>query len=150
MQQTNYGGNMKIAVVDGQGGGIGKLIIEKLRSAFGNEILVLALGTNALATSLMLKAGANEGATGENAIVFNSSKVDIIIGNIGIICANSMLGELTPVMAQAISESSAIKVLIPLNRCNIQIAGINNQPLPHYIDEAISMVGDILRSDKNV
>ena len=141
---------MRIAVVDGQGGGIGKLIVEKLRNAFGNEIVVLALGTNALATSLMIKAGANEGASGENAIVFNTSKVNIVMGTIGIVCANSMLGELTPTMAKAISESPAIKVLIPLNRCNILIAGTRDEPLPHYIDDAINIVGNIIRSDKNV
>jgi len=141
---------MRIAVVDGQGGGIGKLIVEKLRNAFDNEITVLALGTNALATSVMLKAGANEGASGENAIVFNTSKVDIIMGTIGIVCANSMLGELTPIMAKAVAESPAIKVLIPLNRCNIQIAGTKEEPLPHYIDDAINMVRDILRGDKVV
>ena len=141
---------MKIAVVDGQGGGIGKLLVEKLRSFFGNEISVLALGTNALAVSLMLKAGANEGASGENAIVFNAQQVDIIVGSIGIVCANSMLGEFTPAMAKAVSESPAVKVLIPLNRCNIQIAGTKDEPLPHYIDDAVSMIGDILRGDKNV
>jgi len=141
---------MKIAVIDGQGGGIGKLIVEKLHIAFSNEITVMALGTNAMATSLMLKAGANEGASGENAILFNAAKVDIIIGSIGIVCANSMLGELTPIMAKAISESSAIKVLIPLNRCNILIAGTKDIPLPHYIDDAVNMVGDILRGDKVV
>ena len=141
---------MRIAVVDGQGGGIGKLIVEKLRNAFGNEIVVLALGTNALATTLMLKAGANEGASGENAIVFNIPRVNIVMGTIGIVCANSMLGELTPTMAKAISESPAIKVLIPLNRCNIQVAGTKDEPLPHYIDDAINMVGNIIRSDKNV
>jgi len=141
---------MKIAVIDGQGGGIGKLIVEKLHIAFSNEITVMALGTNAMATSLMLKAGANEGASGENAILFNAAKVDIIIGSIGIVCANSMLGELTPIMAKAISESPAIKVLIPLNRCNILIAGTKDIPLPHYIDDAVNMVGDILRGDKVV
>lgn len=141
---------MRIAVIDGQGGGIGKLIVEKLRYTLGNEIEILALGTNALATSLMLKAGANEGASGENAILFNTSKVNIIMGTVGIVCANSMLGELTPVMAKAISESPAIKVLIPLNRCNIQIAGIKDEPLPHYIDDAINIIGNILRGDKNV
>jgi len=141
---------MRIAVVDGQGGGIGKLIVEKLRNAFENEIRVLALGTNALATSLMLKAGANEGASGENAILYNSPKVDIILGSIGIVCANSMLGEITPIMAKAISESSAIKVLIPLNRCNIKIAGTKDEPLPHYIDYAVNMVSDIIRGDSIV
>lgn len=135
---------MRIAVIDGQGGGVGKLIVEKLRIAFGNDIGILAMGTNALAASLMLKAGANEGASGENAIVYNAPKVDIIIGSIGIVCANSMLGELTPAMARAISESNAAKVLIPLNRCNILVAGIKEEPLPHYIDDAIAIVGKLL------
>lgn len=131
---------MKIAVIDGQGGGIGKTIVEKLRACLGNEIEILALGTNALATALMLKAGANEGASGENAIVFNASKVDIIVGSIGIIAANSMLGELSPAMAIAIAESSAKKILIPLNKCHIFVAGVKNEPLPHYIDDAINII----------
>lgn len=131
---------MRIAVVDGQGGGIGKAIVEKIRVSFGDDIEILALGTNALATSQMLKAGANEGASGENAIVVNASKVDLIIGNIGIILANSMLGELTPLMAKAISESPAKKVLIPLNRCNVFVAGIKSEPLPHYIEDVIEMI----------
>ena len=102
--------------------------------------LTLPLGTNSLATSLMLKAGANEGATGENAIVYNVSKVDIILGAIGIICANSSLGELTPQMAKVIAESPVKKVLIPLNRGNVVVAGTANKPLPHYIDDAIEIV----------
>ncbi|WP_024833436.1 DUF3842 family protein [Ruminiclostridium josui] len=141
---------MRIAIIDGQGGGIGKLIIEKLRASFGNEIELLALGTNALAASLMLKAGANEGASGENAILINASKVDIIIGTIGIVCANSMLGELTPVMAAAIAQSPAVKILIPLNRCNIMVTGTCDEPLPHHLDDAIAMVGNVIRSDKSV
>lgn len=129
---------MKIAVIDGQGGGIGKAIIEKLRKELPEETDIIALGTNALATSFMMKAGANEGATGENAIVYNVNKVDIILGPIGIIAANSMAGELTPLMAQAVSESSAKKLLLPLNRCNIEIVGIErNQPMPHLIDSAV-------------
>lgn len=131
---------MRIAVVDGQGGGIGKAIVEKFRQVFGEGIEIVALGTNSLATALMIKAGANEGATGENAVVYNASKVDIILGPIGIICANSLLGELTPLMARAIAESSAKKVLIPLNRCNVTVAGTQNKPLPHYIDDAIEIV----------
>ncbi|OPX44339.1 hypothetical protein CLHUN_16380 [Ruminiclostridium hungatei] len=132
---------MRIAVVDGQGGGIGKLIVEKLRTAFGNDVGIIALGTNALAASLMLKAGANEGASGENAIVYNAPRVDVIIGSIGIISSNSMLGELTPAMARAVSDSDAVKVLIPLNRCNIMVAGTKEEPLPHYIDDAVEIVG---------
>lgn len=131
---------MRIAVIDGQGGGMGKAIVEKFRKEFENKIEIVALGTNSSATSLMLRAGANEGATGENAIVYNAGKVDLILGPIGIICANSLLGELTPRMAEAIAESPAKKVLIPLNRCNIMVAGIENKPLPHYIDDAVETV----------
>lgn len=131
---------MRIAVIDGQGGGIGKAIVAKFRGYYDDQIEIVALGTNSVATSIMLKAGANEGATGENAIVYNTSKVDIILGPIGIICAYSFLGELTPRMASAIAESPAKKVLIPLNRCNITVAGIENKPLPHYIDDAIEIV----------
>ncbi len=141
---------MKIAVVDGQGGGIGKLIVEKLRTAFGNDVGIIALGTNALAASLMLKAGANEGASGENAIVYNAPRVDVIIGSIGIVSSNSMLGELTPAMARAVSDSDAVKVLIPLNRCNILVAGIKEEPLPHYIEDAVEMVGRLVKEVNNV
>ncbi len=131
---------MRIAVVDGQGGGIGKAVVEKLRASFGVEVGILALGTNALATSLMLKAGANEGASGENAIVVNAPKVDYIIGSIGIISADSMLGEVTPAMARAIAQSPAMKILIPLNRCSIYVAGLQSKPLPDYIDNAVEML----------
>ena len=92
---------MRIAVIDGQGGGIGKAIVEKLRKEMQEGIDIVALGTNSTATSIMIKAGANEGATGENAIVYNAPRVDVIVGAIGIIAANSMLGELTPAMARA-------------------------------------------------
>ncbi|NLD49047.1 MAG: DUF3842 family protein [Clostridiaceae bacterium] len=141
---------MRIAVIDGQGGGMGKVMVEKLRCEIGEEIAIIALGTNALATGLMIKAGANEGASGENAIIFNSPRVDVIMGAVGIIAANSMLGELTPLMAKAIAESPARKVLIPLNRCNIQIVGVRSEPLPHYIDAAVGMIKAMIRGDENV
>ncbi len=136
---------MRVAVIDGQGGGMGKAIVEKLRIAFENHIEILALGTNALAAALMLKAGADECASGENAIIFCSPKVDVIIGPIGIIAANSMLGELTPNMAKAIAESSARKILIPMNKCNIQIACVRNEPLPQQIDDAIELLKGFCR-----
>jgi len=131
---------MRIAVIDGQGGGIGRAIVEKLRrEVAGAEIL--ALGTNSIATSLMLKSGADEGATGENAVLVNAPKVDVIVGVIGIISANAMLGELTPPMARAVSESPALKILLPLNRCGIEIAGTpKNAPLPMLIDELVAAV----------
>jgi hypothetical protein len=135
---------MRIAVIDGQGGGVGKAIVEKCRAILGNSIDIIALGTNSLATSMMLKAGANEGATGENAIVFNALRVDVIMGPIGIVSANSLLGELTPNMAQAISASHAPKILIPMNRCNISIAGLENKPLQLYVDDAVQMLKKII------
>ena len=135
---------MKVAVVDGQGGGMGRSIVEKLRASLGDSITITALGTNALATSSMLKAGADEGATGENAVVVNAARADIIVGSIGIVCANSMLGELTPKMAIAIASSPAQKVLIPVSRCGLHLAGIQNAPLPEYIDDAVMTVRTLI------
>jgi hypothetical protein len=131
---------LKIAVVDGQGGGIGKSIVEKLRQELADNIKILALRTNSAATVLMLRAGADEGSTGENAILYNAPKVDLITGPMGIVISNSMLGELTPLMAEAISESPAKKILIPLNKCNIEIAGVKNETLPLLIDNAVEII----------
>ena len=132
---------MRIAVVDGQGGGIGRAIVERLRAVYQDRIEIVALGTNALATSAMLKAGASEGATGENAIRYNAARVDAILGPIGIVVANAMLGELTPEIAQAIGECAAPKFLIPVSRCNVQIAGVENKALPQFVEETVDWVG---------
>lgn len=131
---------MRVAVVDGQGGGIGKSLVEKIKSRFGNQVHLIALGTNAVATSLMIRAGADDGASGENAIIVNVGQVDMIIGTLGIISANSMLGELTPAMAKAISASPAKKVLIPLNRCNLMVTGVSSSSLPEHIEEVIESI----------
>lgn len=128
---------MRIAVIDGQGGGVGKMVIEKLRAA-SESCKIIALGTNALATAQMLKAGANEGATGENAIVFNAGRVDWIIGPFGIVMANAMLGELSPAMAKAVGESPARKILIPINKCSTTIIGVKEQPMSVYVEEAVA------------
>ncbi|NLM52195.1 MAG: DUF3842 family protein [Firmicutes bacterium] len=141
---------MKIAVIDGHGGGIGRAIIDKIRAAFGEEIHIIALGTNALATAAMLKAGANEGATGENAIAVNVENVDIIMGSVAILAVNGFTGELTEKMVAAIGKSRAEKVLIPLNKCNITLAGVVNKPLPHYIDDAINIIGNLCGCKKIV
>jgi len=139
---------MRVAVVDGQGGGIGRAIVEKLRDFFGSDIEILTLGTNAMAASVMMKAGADECASGENAVIVNAFKVDVIIGSVAIISANSMLGELSPLMAKAISESEAKKILIPLNRCGIFVAGAGSVPLPHYIDDVIKMLERLIKERK--
>ncbi|MEN6414053.1 MAG: DUF3842 family protein [Veillonellales bacterium] len=134
---------MKVAVVDGQGGGIGKLITERLQKEIGEKIEVFAFGTNALATAVMLKAGANEGATGENAIVQNMAKMDIIVGPVGIVVAHSMLGELTPAMAEAIGKSDARKMLLPINRCGILVIGTGGESLPHLVDSLVKEIKEM-------
>ncbi|MPW26778.1 DUF3842 family protein [Alkalibaculum sp. M08DMB] len=141
---------MKIAVIDGQGGGIGRVIIEKIRLEFGQNISIIALGTNSLATAAMLKAGANIGATGENAIIVNVQTVDVIMGSIAIMVSDALIGELSPAMANAITKSDTAKVLIPLNKCNIHVAGTVDEPLPHYIDDSIKIIKKIIGGKINV
>ncbi len=127
----------RICVIDGQGGGIGSTVIKKLKDFFGENVEIIALGTNAIATAQMLKAKANRGASGENAIVQTAGKVDVIIGTIAIIMAHSMMGEVTPKMAAAVAESPAKKLLIPLSQENIEIVGTSSVPLPHLIENLI-------------
>lgn len=131
---------MRIAVIDGQGGGIGKHITEKLRRGLPEETEIIALGTNALATAAMLKGGANEGATGENAIVCTAAKVDVIVGTITLLLANSMYGEVTPKMAAAIGGADAKKILLPINRHRVDIVGVAQEPLPHQIDRMVALI----------
>jgi len=133
-----------VAVVDGQGGGIGSLVIKRLREAFGEEIEVIGLGTNAMATGAMLKAGANKGASGENAIVQTVKTVDVIIGATAVILANSMMGELTPKMAEAIASSPAMKCLLPLKVSGVEIIGAGKEPLPHLVDQLIKRIQEII------
>jgi hypothetical protein len=133
-----------IAVVDGQGGGIGSVIIKRLREAFAEQVEVIALGTNAMATGAMLKAGANRGASGENAIVQTVRTPDFLIGSLAIVLANSMMGELTPRMAEAISTSPAMKLLLPLRTSDLEIVGIPKEPLPHLVDHLIKKIQDAL------
>ena len=130
---------MVIAVIDGQGGGIGKAIVERIKAELP-DTEVIALGTNALATSQMLKGGADDGATGENAIVHNMQHVDIVCGVVGILNANAMMGELTPKMAEAIGSSHTMKILLPLNRCHIQVVSVEQLSLSQHIDNMVKAI----------
>ena len=138
----------RIAVVDGQGGGIGSLIVKRLKEELGDAIEILALGTNAAATSAMMKSRANKGATGENAIVWNANRVNIIIGPLSIVLYNAMLGELTPKMAEAIASSGAKKILLPLNQEGIDIIGVEKEPLPHMVEKIIEAVKHEVRKEE--
>ena len=139
-----------ICVIDGQGGGIGSAIIKQLKAFYGERIEVIALGTNAIATANMLKAGANRGASGQNAMVQTVCRVDLIVGPISIVMANAMLGELTPAMAQAVMSSSARKILLPLSQENVVVVGVSSSPLPRLIETMLTenLLGDKLDEEK--
>jgi len=130
---------MNILVMDGQGGGIGKALVEGLRQALP-EADITAVGTNAAATAAMLRAGANQAATGENAAVYNMKDVDVILGPIGILVANGLLGEVTPRMAAALGECGALKILIPVHKCHVEIAGVQDFPVGQFIISAVEKV----------
>jgi hypothetical protein len=130
-------GIRQIGVIDGQGGGIGSAIIRKLKERVGERVEIIALGTNAIATAQMLKAHANRGASGENAIVQTVAKLDVIIGPIGIVLANAMMGEVTPAIAAAVAACPAKKLLLPLTQENIEIIGVAATPLPQLVDELL-------------
>lgn len=135
---------MVLAVIDGYGGGIGSYIIKRLREEEElNNLEIIALGTNSLATSAMMKARANRGASGENAIVYVMQQVNIITGSFNIVMANSMLGELTPKMAEAIASSNALKLLLPLPVEKVSMIGYQYEPLPHLTDKLIQKLKEL-------
>ncbi len=134
---------LKICVLDGQGGGIGGAVIKSLKDAFGETVTIIALGTNAIATAQMLKARANKGASGENAIVRTVAGCDIIIGPVSIVLAHSMMGEVTPRMAEAVAASGAKKILLPLSQENVEIVGMPRLSLPRLVE---ILLADHLRS----
>jgi len=129
---------MRICVIDGQGGGIGSVVVKKIREVFQEKVEVVALGTNGIATAQMMKAGANMGASGENAIVQTVASAHVIVGPLGIVLAHAMMGEVTPKMAEAISASPAKKLLLPLTRENVEVVGVVREPLPHLVEKIIS------------
>ncbi len=130
---------MTVLVIDGQGGGLGKQIVAELRQRC-DQAEVIAVGTNAMATAAMLKAGATQAATGENAVVVCSRKADIIVGPIGIVIADALLGEITPTMATAVGQSRAKRVLIPVNHCDNLVVGVAEQPTGKLVQAAADQI----------
>lgn len=129
----------KILIIDGQGGGIGKQLTQNIKSEFP-DLQVLAVGTNVLATQSMIKAGADEAATGENAVIVGARKADIIVGPIGIVIADSLMGEITPNMAVAVGQSNAQRILLPVNQCDNRIAGVENYALSWLIRSCMEQI----------
>ena len=140
---------MNIVIIDGHGGRMGKMIVEQLKKREPG-IELTAVGTNSIATATMVKAGADVGATGENPIAVACRSSDIIVGPIGIVIADSLHGEITGRMACAVGRSPALKLLIPVNRCNHQIVGSADLPMSEYIRLAVDAVLDAAKSCKSV
>ena len=135
--------NTKILVIDGQGGQLGSQIVKELLAKF-SDIQITAVGTNAVATASMKKAGASKAATGENPVIVACRKADIIIGPIGIVIADALMGEVTPAMAVAVGQSDAARILIPMNKCENMVAGVSNLSTSVLIQDAISKVGQYI------
>lgn len=136
-------GDLLVVVVDGQGGGMGRGLVESIKKKWP-KLHVRAVGTNSLATSAMLCAGADDGATGENAVVFNVQQADLLLGPIGILTPNGLLGEVSPAMAGAVGASEAVKILLPSQRCSIRLAAGDPQPLQFYLDQALRLLEEEL------
>lgn len=130
---------MKILIIDGQGGGLGRQLVEAVLKS-GIDAELTAVGTNSLATSAMIKAGAKKAATGENSVVVACRSADVILGAVGIAVADALLGEITPKMAVAVGQSRAKKILIPMNLCDNIIVGVPRQPITALINEAIEIL----------
>lgn len=129
---------VRIAVIDGQGGCVGSTIIKKIKRLHGEKVQIWALGTNAAATSQMLKVHANRGASGESAVCYCVQQVDVIIGSLSILICNAMMGEITAAMVKAIGDSRAIKLLLPLTEEPVAIVGVVSEPLPHLVERLLA------------
>lgn len=132
----------KVLVIDGQGGGLGRQLVSALAAACP-EAELTAVGTNSLAANAMLKAGASRAATGENAVVVNCRRADVIVGPIGIVIADALLGEITPAMAVAVCQSGARRVLVPINHCENYVVGVPDQPVSQLVTAAAQKVKEL-------
>ena len=137
---------MNILVIDGQGGQLGGQLVKSLKANF-QEVNIIAIGTNATATLTMLKAGADQAATGENPVIVACRKADVIIGPIGIVIADSLFGEITPQMAVAVGQTDAVRILLPLNKCDNLVAGIQDISTATILEDVILKVKKIIELD---
>lgn len=137
---------MKIVIIDGQGGRLGSLLTEGILRRMP-ECSLTVIGTNSAATSAMLKAGAKQGATGENPVIVACRDADVILGPIGILAADSLLGEITPAMALAVGRSGAVKLLLPVSHCNNRVIGVKPLTLNELVREAIDSLSELLHTE---
>lgn len=135
---------MTVLVVDGQGGRLGKQLVKEARERFP-QLSLMAVGTNSMATESMLKAGADRAATGENAVVVACRKADVIIGPIGIVIADALLGEVTPAMAKAVGQSDAVRILLPSDKCDTFIAGVGSTGMSALVEDAMDKLASLLK-----
>lgn len=138
---------LQIAVIDGMGGGLGSQIISRLKERIGDYIEITALGTNSNATARMIQSGATRGATGENAVRVNINHADLIIGPLGIMMPNAMMGEITPGMAEWIGLARGKKFLLPVNQSHFQLVGLANQPMSELLEDLIKLIEEEVKRD---
>ncbi|MGL5559937.1 MAG: DUF3842 family protein [Paraclostridium dentum] len=131
---------MIIAVIDGMGGGIGAQVVSALRDELPSYIEIYALGTNSIATSSMMKAHANKGATGENAIIVSTKKASIVVAPVSAVIPNAMMGEVTARISEAISDSEALKILLPIMPEDVEMVGLEGKPLSLLIKDATKVI----------
>lgn len=135
---------MKIVIIDGQGGRMGSLLTARIKKEAIPGAVLFAIGTNATATAAMLKAGADNGATGENPVIVACRNADFILGPLGILAADSLLGEVTPAMAVAIGQSNAQKILLPVSKCSNHVVGVQNYSIPELVEQAVLKLTELL------
>ena len=135
---------MTVLIVDGQGGRLGKQLVKEVRERFP-QLSLMAVGTNSMATESMRKAGADRAATGENAVVVACRKADVIIGPVGIVIADALLGEVTPAMAKAVGQSDAVRILLPSDKCDTFIAGVGSTGMSALVEDAMEKLASLLK-----